>query len=48
MKYLLLKNQVLLMHDWKKLLHHIILKIAHKNLILDATRILQIQSFFPS
>ena len=28
------------------LLHHIILTIAHKNLILEITRILQIQSFF--
>ena len=29
-------------------LHHIILTIAHKNLILETTRILQIQSFVPS
>ena len=37
------------MHDWKSYcLHHIILTIAHKNLILETTRILQIQCFFPS
>ena len=29
------------------LLHYIILTIAHKNLILETTRILQIQCFFP-
>ena len=28
------------------LLHHIILTIAHKSLILETTRILQIQYFF--
>ena len=49
MKYLQSKNQFLLMHDWKSYcLHHIILTIAHKNLILETTRILQIQCFFPS
>ena len=37
------------MHDWKSYcLHHIILTITHKNLILETTRILQIQSFCPS
>ena len=30
------------------LLHYIILTIAHKTLILETTRILQIQCFFPS
>ena len=47
MKYLKLKNQFLLTHDWKSYcLHHIILTIAHKNLILETTRVLQSQCFF--
>ena len=47
MKFLQSKNQFLLMRDWKSYcLHHIILTIAHKNLILETTRILQIQCFF--
>ena len=37
------------MRDWKSyLLEHIILTIAHKTLIFETTRILQIQRFFPS
>ena len=49
-KYLQLKNQFLLGRDWKELLiaSHYILTIAPKNVILETTRILQIQYFFPS
>ena len=47
MKYLQSKNQFLIVHDWKKLLIALrYLNIADKNLILETTRILQIQYFF--
>ena len=50
MKYLQLKknNFCLCVIGKSYLLHHIILTIAHKNLILETARILQIQNFFPS
>ena len=38
------------MHDWKKIqiASHYLIKDLVKNLILETTRILQIQCFFPS
>ena len=49
MKYLLSKNKFSLMHDWKKLLTaSYYLNNRTQKLILETTRILQIQCFFPS